>query len=108
MFNFAEEIQPVSLPSQDEINASFEGELGTVVGWGWESDRKYLSIVKPIHTNIPDSFSVNEVLSPTLRYVETEIISNEKCSESLPINVSETNVCASGENGKSPCHVRFI
>lgn len=43
-------------------------------------------------------------MSPVLRFIETEIITNKGCGSYFPGVVQPSNICASGKGGKSSCN----
>lgn len=43
-------------------------------------------------------------ISPVLRFVETEVITNSGCNNFYPGIIQSSNICASGKGGKSSCN----
>lgn len=80
---FNNRIQPVQLPSKLDAQNSFAGVQATTSGWGKPRD---------------SATSISE----ELRYVQTEIISQQSCKNIFYI-IQASNICASGKGGKSSC-----
>jgi len=83
--NFTENIRPVCLPSHSEAGTAWDGEEAVASGWGKPTDSA---------TSI----------SPTLRWVETDTISNTACWIEFPTAVNKNVICISGAHGKSTCN----
>lgn len=82
--NFTDTIRPICLPSYSEEDEKFAGLDAPASGWGKPTD---------------DATSI----SPVLREVVTETITNLACKFEL-ITISATNICISGKGGKSTCN----
>nr|XP_022920353.1 chymotrypsin BI-like [Onthophagus taurus] len=79
-------IQIVALPSYSDTQNDFLDESSTISGWGKISD------AESTYTDL-------------LHYVEAPIITNDECKMwYFGLFIEETNICASGLNGKSPCN----
>jgi len=83
--NFTSEISPVCLPSYSEAGEAFAHLEAWASGWG-----------KP--TDSADS------ISPVLREVETETITNLICALEFPFQITKNVICISGAEGKSTCN----
>lgn len=79
-----ERVQPILLPGQSDLDNNFEGQVGTSSGWGKDSDGA---------TGI----------SPVLRWIESNVISNSGCNTYFVGQITAGNICASGSGGKSIC-----
>ncbi|XP_063707215.1 brachyurin-like [Culicoides brevitarsis] len=82
---FNERIQAIELPRHKDRENSYAQEPCTTSGWGKDKD------------------SASGV-SPVLRFVETEIITNSGCGNYFPGVIQSSNICASGKGGKSSCN----
>lgn len=80
---FNNKIKAVGLPTKSDAKTSFAGSLATTSGWG-----------KP-----RDSASS---ISEELRYVQTQIITQQSCKNIFYV-IQDSNICASGKQGKSSC-----
>ena len=78
-------IQPIVLPSGDELNELFVGDLATVSGWGRFSDS-------------------NSATSTYLRFVSGNIISNDACRAVFRDMVIPSTVCTSTVGGRGGCN----
>lgn len=78
-------VLPINLPRFKDVSRSFEGETGIAAGWGQVRDAE------------PE-------LSEHLRWVDSDIETNSKCSSYFPGLVTGNHVCASGANGRSICN----
>merc|ERR1719348_2284175 len=83
--NFTENIRPVCLPSHSEAGTHWDGEEAVASGWGKPTDS-------------------STSISPTLRWVETDTISNTACWIEFPTAVNKNVICISGAHGKSTCN----
>uniref|UniRef100_A0A336M1S9 CSON008723 protein n=1 Tax=Culicoides sonorensis TaxID=179676 RepID=A0A336M1S9_CULSO len=72
---YNDRIRPINLPSRNDRDNSYAQENGTVTSG----------------------------ISPELRYVETEIITNNACASYFPGLIKSSNICASGRGGKGSC-----
>lgn len=81
---FNERVQPVLLPRRSDANEEFVAYVGTSSGWGKDSDSA---------TGI----------SPVLRWIESNIISNSGCANIFGSTITPGNICASGSGRKSIC-----
>ncbi|XP_058837326.1 collagenase-like [Topomyia yanbarensis] len=84
---FSDTIRPVRLPNRRQVEATFNGQQGTFMGWG--------------------RFGGSDN-SPVLRFGRSQVISNLACLRSLPTNtILSEHVCTEGfsvETGRaSPC-----
>nr|AIR09769.1 chymotrypsin-like serine protease precursor [Spodoptera frugiperda] len=78
-------IAPIAIPSGDLINESFEGQIAVASGFGRTSDNVGVSILQ------------------VLSHVELPVISNAVCRLSFPLILQDSNICTSGDGGKSTC-----
>merc|ERR1719266_1587078 len=83
--NFTENIRPVCLPGHSEAGTAWDGEEAVASGWGKPTDS-------------------STSISPTLRWVETDTISNTACWIEFPTAVNKNVICISGAHGKSTCN----
>merc|ERR1711887_168420 len=83
--NFTEKIRPVCLPGHLEAGTAWDGEEAVASGWGKPTDS-------------------STSISPTLRWVETDTISNTACWIEFPTAVNKNVICISGAHGKSTCN----
>ena len=86
---FDQFIQPSVLPSGDELNNLFVGDLATVSGWGRYSD-------------------TSSGTSIYLRFVNGNIISNEACQLVFSNMVLSSNICTSTTGGRGACNGKSI
>uniref|UniRef100_A0A336LZ85 CSON008724 protein n=1 Tax=Culicoides sonorensis TaxID=179676 RepID=A0A336LZ85_CULSO len=82
---YNDRIRPTVLPRRKDRDNSFAQEACITSGWGKDRDSA---------TGI----------SPVLRWVETEIITNSACASYFPGIIQSSNICASGRGGKSSCN----
>lgn len=80
-------VLPIRLPSRDDSN-TFEGEIGTLSGWGFRDTRQL---------NDPN----------VLYYINEAVLSNEECTlqnknPTYP-PIVESEICISTEYGKTAC-----
>lgn len=85
---FNDIIRPICLPSYSDVEDNFAGLDAPASGWG-----------KP--TDSADS------ISPVLREVTTETITNLACIFEL-FQITKNNICISGKGGKSTCNVSTV
>ncbi|KAM3961472.1 ovochymase-like [Aphomia sociella] len=78
-------IQPISLPSGNELSNNFVGQNALASGWGLTADGGQISI--------------NQQLSS----VTLPIITNAECAAVFGTAVHDSNICTSGEGGRSTC-----
>lgn len=80
-------VLPIRLPSRDDSN-TFEGEIGTLSGWGFRDTRQI---------NDPN----------VLYYINEAVLSNEECTlQNKNPNyppIVESEICISTEYGKTAC-----
>ncbi|XP_055619549.1 collagenase-like [Toxorhynchites rutilus septentrionalis] len=84
----SERIRPVRLPNRRQIQASFNGQQGTFMGWG--------------------RFGEGNSLSDVLRFGRSQVISNLACRVSLPTSqILDAHICTAGFSQNpiqgSPC-----
>jgi secreted trypsin-like serine protease len=73
------------LPNWRQESSTFAGQQGVTTGWGRIADG----------TN---------ALSPELRFVRTQIITNLSCTLSWPLSIQSNHLCASGATDmQAPC-----
>lgn len=53
-------------------------------------------------------FSETNEVSPVLRYVNSKIMSNTKCTIFLMGAIKDSHICISGKGGKGSCNVRIF
>lgn len=82
---FSDKIQPVKLPRKSDVDNNFEGEPAVASGWGKDSDE-------------------STVISPVLRYIETQISSLAVCKLMYLFVPTDNNICIGGANGISTCN----
>jgi len=82
---FTDTIRPVCLPTYSDVGDAMDHLPAVASGWG-----------KPT-----DSASS---ISPELRWVDTDTITNIICALEFPANVNKNIICISGRNGKSTCN----
>jgi len=82
---FNDRIRPTVLPRKKDRDNTFVQEACVTSGWGKDKD------------SAPG-------ISPVLRFVETEIITNSGCGNYFPGVIQSSNICASGKGGKSSCN----
>merc|ERR1719348_333261 len=82
---FGPTIQPVCLPAHSDASESFAKLQAVASGWGKPSD---------------DATTI----SPVLRAVDVETITNLMCALEFPLQVNKNVICISGANGKSTCN----
>jgi secreted trypsin-like serine protease len=83
--NFTSTIRPICLPAHSEAGTAWAHEAAVASGWGKPSD------------------SANSI-SPELRRVDVETITNLMCALEFPTVVNKNIVCISGAGGKSTCN----
>ena len=83
--NFTSSIMPVCLPAHSEAEEVWAHELAEASGWGKPNDEA---------TSI----------SPVLRHVDVETITNLACAFQFPTVVNKNIICISGKDGKSTCN----
>jgi secreted trypsin-like serine protease len=77
------------LPNRRQQSSSFNGQQGVTIGWGRVSDG-------------------SNALSPELRWVTTQIITNLSCTLSWPLSIQSNHMCASGATDmQAPCQGDF-
>lgn len=86
--SFTNNIRPVRLPNRRQVDAAFNGQQGTFMGWG--------------------RFGSGNTNSPVLRFGRSTIMTNIACRLNLPTNtVLDTNICTEGLNEQAglgaPC-----
>ncbi|GLV38333.1 uncharacterized protein CBL_13115 [Carabus blaptoides fortunei] len=79
--NFTDAIFPAKLPSR---NLDYLDIDALVCGWGKRDDN-------------------GTSITGQLRCVSVPVIDNSICTNSYPYRISNTTICTSGEDGKSPC-----
>jgi len=82
---FTDTIRPVCLPAHSEAGDAMAHLAAVASGWGKPSD---------------DATSI----SPVLREVDTETITNLMCALEFPTSVNKNVICISGKHGKSTCN----
>jgi len=82
---FTDTIRPVCLPAHSESGEKFDHLPAVASGWGKPTDSA-------------------ESISPELRFVDTDTITNLICALEFPANVWKNIICISGKNGKSTCN----
>jgi len=82
---FDDNIRPVCLPSHSDAGEAMAHLPAVASGWGKPSDGA-------------------SSISPVLREVDTETITNLACALEFPTNVNKNVICISGKNGKSTCN----
>jgi secreted trypsin-like serine protease len=80
---FNEFVQPLVLPTV--ATDLFQGQLATISGWGATS-------------------ATSPVISPVLRQVENQVISNNLCQARFGVLVTPTNVCTESSPTGSACN----
>ncbi|KXJ75265.1 collagenase [Aedes albopictus] len=85
---FSDNIRPVRLPNRRQVDATFNGQQGTFIGWG----------------RFGDGTSNSDVL----RFGRSQVITNLACRLSLPTNtILDEHICTTGmdlaANTGSPC-----
>jgi secreted trypsin-like serine protease len=83
--NFTDSIRPVCLPTHSEEHEKWDHEICQASGWGKPTDSA---------TGI----------SPVLREVTVDTITNLACAIQFPLNVNKNIICISGKDGKSTCN----
>jgi len=83
--NFTDNIRPICLPSYSEAGSVWANEDVVASGWGKPTD---------------DATSI----SPVLRWVETNTITNLLCALEFPTVINKNIICISGKDGKSTCN----
>ena len=81
---FTPEIRPVCLPTKSEAGLTLADRRAVVLGWGVTRDQ-------------------DPRLSRTLQEAEVRTITNTACELEFPMVVTPTNLCISGEGGRSTC-----
>ncbi|XP_001662704.2 collagenase [Aedes aegypti] len=86
--SFTDNIRPVRLPNRRQVDAPFNGQQGTFMGWG--------------------RFGSGNSNSAVLRFGRSQIITNLACRVSLPTNsILDQHICTEGFNAAagrgSPC-----
>uniref|UniRef100_A0A2A4K1R6 Peptidase S1 domain-containing protein n=1 Tax=Heliothis virescens TaxID=7102 RepID=A0A2A4K1R6_HELVI len=79
-------IAPIALPSGNELNELFEGDIATASGFGRTGDASSGAI------------TVNQFLS----HVDVPVISNAVCRQSFVI-IQPSNICINSAGGRSTC-----
>jgi len=82
---FTANIKPVCLPAHSEAGTAWANEQAVASGWGKPTDSA---------TSI----------SPVLRHVDVETITNLWCALEFPTIINKNIICISGANGKSTCN----
>merc|ERR1712240_874572 len=82
---FSDRIRPVCLPAHSEAGDAMAHLAVVASGWGKPSD---------------DASGI----SPVLREVDTETITNLACALQFPTSVNKNVICISGNDGKSTCN----
>ncbi|KRT84993.1 Trypsin, partial [Oryctes borbonicus] len=80
----SENIRPVNLPTRAEAGNTFAGAAGRISGWGLDSDSA-------------------TAISPVLREVQVNVISNLLCNIQFLGMIQPTNICTSGAGGRGAC-----
>lgn len=85
---FSDNIRAVRLPNRRQVDATFNGQQGTFIGWG--------------------RFGEGTTNSEVLRFGRSQVISNLACRLSLPTNtILDEHICVDGfdtaVNRGSPC-----
>jgi len=83
--NFTDIIRPICLPGHSEAGNDWYDEAAIASGWGKPSDSA---------TSI----------SPVLRWVDTNTITNLLCFLEFPTIINSNIICISGHDGKSTCN----
>jgi len=83
--NFTDIIRPVCLPGHSEADEAFAHLTAWASGWGKPTDQA-------------------ESISPELREVDTETITNFVCALEFPLQLNKNIICISGAHGKSTCN----
>lgn len=86
-----ENIQPIKLPSRDQVNTTFYDESGSFSGFGMTND-------------------TNPELSFFLQWIKLRVYSNEECAAHFEpsIMITPSILCAGGYNtGQDLCHGDF-
>jgi len=78
-------ISMIDLPRRKDRDNTFVQEKCTTSGWGKDKDS-------------------SSSISPVLRFVDTEIITNSVCSRYYFGVIKSSHICASGKGGKSSCN----
>lgn len=102
---FNDRVRAVVLPRKKDRDNSFAQEPCTTSGWGKDKDCKCID--HSILHQTEDIFLIliaSTSVSPVLRFVETEVITNSGCSNYFPGVIQSSNICASGKGGKSSCN----
>ena len=81
---FRPEVRPVCLPTKSEAGLALAGLPAVVLGWGLTRDQ-------------------DQELSRTLQEAEVRTITNTACELEFPMVVTSTNLCISGQGGRSTC-----
>ncbi|XP_062540751.1 collagenase-like [Armigeres subalbatus] len=86
--SFTDNIRPVRLPTRRQVEAPFNGQQGTFMGWG--------------------RFGSGNTNSPVLRFGSSQIMTNVACRLNLPTNsILDQHICTEGfsaDAGRaSPC-----
>lgn len=102
---FNERIRPVNLPRKKDRDNTFVQEACTTSGWGKDKDCKFILIDHLNHfETLLCKITASAGISPVLRFVETEVITNSGCGNYYPGVIQSSNICASGKGGKSSCN----
>ncbi|KRT82698.1 Trypsin [Oryctes borbonicus] len=78
-------IQVIGLPRYQDVTDSFAGRSARLSGWGLDSDSA-------------------TAISPVLREVFVDVMSNWLCSIQFLGLVQNTHICTSGSGGRGPCN----
>nr|QEG98279.1 hypodermin C [Hypoderma bovis] len=78
---YGDNIQPIRLPSGEELNNKFENVWATVSGWGQSNTDTVI-----------------------LQYTYNLVIDNDRCAQEYPPGIIvDSTICGDTSNGKSPC-----
>ncbi|XP_046400541.1 brachyurin-like [Ischnura elegans] len=83
--NYNDNIAPISLPPFSSNPPSYENTQVIASGWGKTSDNA-------------------GGVSPTLQYTPLTTISNDECAQFYGDLISESQICAKGDNSQSTCN----
>ncbi|KAK9685223.1 Trypsin [Popillia japonica] len=78
-------IQPINLPSRSQASTTFAGVSSRISGWGLDSDSA-------------------TAISPVLREVIVNIITNLQCNIQFLGLIQASNICTSGAGGRGACN----
>lgn len=82
---FNDIIRPICLPAHHESGEAWANEDAIASGWGKPTD-------------------ASTSISPVLRWVDTNTITNLLCALEFPTIINKNIICISGKNGKSTCN----